>query len=194
MFCDDPANAHPVYATLANEEIGLLRVLIGGGYLAMLAVTIAWVKTSERAAARELTPRAVESVIFPVYAQILWLNVICNAYIGVLLLFVPVSITGDSRDISRYLYPLSYSLQHFIIEGVAFMLMQKGCGVGAAKRAFGYSFVWGLVTYFLMQMWYSTDHVTSIVFHVLWSVCMLVFFGCLWFLPQEMLYRRPAAM
>ena len=194
MFCDDPSNAYPLYETIANEEIGLVRVLIGVFYTLMLLVTIAWVKINERAAAKELSPHAVHSVMFPVYTQILWLNVICNAYIGVLLLFVPVSITGNSTDISLYLYPLSYSMQHFIIEGVAFMLMQKGCGVGSAKKAFRYSFLWGILTYVLMQMWFSTDHATSIVFHVLWSVCMLLFFGCLWLLPQELLYRRPAAM
>jgi hypothetical protein len=53
------------------------------------------------------------------------------------------------------------------------MLMQKGCGLGAARKAFRYSFVWGMMTYFLMQLWYSTEHVVSIVFHVVWSGFMI---------------------
>lgn len=194
MFCDDPTNAFPLYTTFSGEDIGLIRVVIGCLYVLMLGVTIAWVKISERAAAREMTPRTVNSVMFPIYTKILWLNVLCNAYIGVLLLVVPVSIGDSNSDISRYLYPLSYSMQHFLIEGVAFMLMQKGCGVAAAKNAFIYCSGWGVMTYALMQMWYSTDHITSIIFHMIWSGFMLVFFGCLWLLPQDKLYRRPAAM
>lgn len=194
MFCDDPSNAYPLYTTIANKDIGFLRVLIGVIYVLMLVVTIIWVKSNERVAAKEQTHHAVNSVIFPVYTRILWLNVICNAYVGLLLLFVPVSITDNSSDISRYLYPLSYSIQHFLIEGVAFMLMQKGCGKGAARKAIRYSFVWGVLTYALMQAWYSTEHLASIVFHVTWSIFMLVFFACLWLLPQDWLYRRPAAM
>lgn len=186
--------AYPVYKTYDEIEIGFLKLIIALLYFFMMFVTIGWVKLNEKRAKQEYSPRAVSSVIFPPYVSILWVSALSNAYIGILFMFIPVRINGSDSDASEYLYPIAWSIQHFVIEGIAFMFMQKGCGIGAARRAVWYSFVWAGVTYFLMQLWYSTTGIASITFHLIWSGFMLVFFGCLWLLPEHNLYRRPVAV
>ena len=104
------------------------------------------------------------------------MNAFVNGYVGLMLLIIPVSISEGRGDLSRYVFPLCYTLQHIITEGVAFMLMQKGCGVEAASRAFQYSFIWGIITYFLVQMWHSSDDSTSIVVRIIWSGTLAIFF------------------
>lgn len=193
-FCSDPLSAYPVYTVYDDLEIGLVKVVIALLYFCMTFVTIGWVKLNERKAREEFSPKAVNSVIFPPYVRILWVSAFSNAYIGFLFLFVPVRITAQDKDASEYLYPIAWAIQHFVIEGIAFMFMQKGCGIGATRTSMKYATVWALITYFLMQLWYSTTHVVSITFYMIWSGIMLVFFGCVWLLPQERLYRRPVAV
>lgn len=138
-------------------------------------------------------------MIFPPFVKILWLSALSNAFIGFLMLFVPVEITGenthDNLSISVLLYPLAWALQHFVVEGVACMLMQKGCGVGAAKTAFKQSLLWAFVTFVLQTGVYSSSkHNTAMVYQVSWSALLLVFFLALWLTPQHRLFRRPACI
>lgn len=139
-FCHDPLGSVPVYETLRGTRVGVVKLVIGLLYLLMMLLTIRWVQASERRARATFHPDATSSVIFPPFVKILWLSALSNAFIGFLMLFVPVEITGDDThnnlSISVLLYPLAWGLQHFVVEGVACMLMQKGCGVGAARAAF----------------------------------------------------------
>ena len=115
------------------------------------------------------------------------------------MLFVPVEITGDDThnniSISVLLYPLAWGLQHFVVEGIACMLMQKGCGVGAARAAFKQSLCWALVTFAMQAGVYSSEeHTTAVILQVTWSCLLLGFFLLLWLAPQHRLFRRPAAV
>ena len=144
-------------------------------------------------------PDATNTVIFPPFVKILWLSALSNAFIGVLMLVVPVEITGDDThanlSISVLLYPLAWALQHFVVEGIACMLMQKGCGVGAARAAFKQALLWALVTFVLQTGVYSSSkHTTAMIFQVSWSVLLLVFFLALWVTPSNHLFRRPACI
>lgn len=193
-FCSDPMGAFPVYAVHDGLQVGLFTMLIALLYFFMMFVTIGWVKLNEKKAREEFSPMAVKSVMFPPYVNILWVTAFSNAFIGFLFLVVPVKITNGDDDASEYLYPIAWAIQHFVIEGIAFMFMRKGCGVDAARQTFRYAAVWALITYFLMQIWYSTSHIVSITFYLIWSVMMLTLFGSLWLLPLENLYRRPVAI
>jgi hypothetical protein len=75
------------------------------------------------------------------------------------------------------------------------MLMQKGCGVGAARAAFKQALLWALVTFVLQTGVYSSSkHTTAMIFQVSWSVLLLVFFLALWVTPSNHLFRRPACI
>jgi hypothetical protein len=143
-------------------------------------------------------PDASNTVIFPPFVKILWISALSNAFIGFLMLVIPVEMTGDSThdnlSISVLLYPLAWAMQHFVVEGVAFMLMQKGCGVGAARSAFKAALLWAGFTFVLQAGVYSSEHFLAMVFQVTWSLPLLLFFGALWLAPQHTLYRRPACV
>ena len=141
-------------------------------------------------------PDATNTVIFPPFVKILWLSALSNAFMGILMLTIPVEITGsdahENISITVLLYPLAWALQHFVVEGIAFMLMQKGCGVGAATTAFRQALLWALVTFILQAGVYSSDHHTSIIIKLAWSSLPLAFFFILWLTPGKQLFRRPA--
>lgn len=119
-------------------------------------------------------PDATSTVIFPPFVKILWVSALSSAFIGLLMLLVPVEITGeeahDNLQITRLLYPLAWGLQHFVVEGVAFMLLQKGCGMGAGRKAFRMSLSWAVVT-FVMQcgVYSASSHSTSVIFQVIYA-------------------------
>jgi hypothetical protein len=143
-------------------------------------------------------PDATNTVIFPPFVKILWLSALSNAFIGVLMLVVPVEITGDNThnnlSISVLMYPLAWALQHFVVEGVACMLLQKGCGVGAARAAFKWALSWALVTVLMQGGYSASEHTTAVALQAAWNALLLAFFLVLWLAPQDLLYRRPACV
>jgi hypothetical protein len=91
-----------------------------------------------------------------------------------------------------------WGLQHAIIEGVAFLLMQKGLGYHAATTAGKYALAWGIVSIYVeLQLLQQPDDAVGggsgrYVTMMLWEGGLATFYLVLWLCPRKYLYRRPA--
>jgi hypothetical protein len=74
------------------------------------------------------------------------------------------------------------------------MLMQKGLGKHALRQSLMQAGAWGLYTCFNTLAIYKTKAGGSFGFSMFWQCVLLIFYGCLWGLPQKNLFRRPAAI
>ena len=78
---------------------------------------------------------AVKHVIFPAYEPFLYASVISDLLFGSLILFVNVDLQGPNSMEVAMLAGACYAAQHFVLEGVAFCLYQRGCGYESAFKA-----------------------------------------------------------
>ena len=81
-----------------------------------------------------------------------------------------------------------------MVEGVAFLLMQKGLGVFAARQSFKYACAWALVTLVAQYFTFRNNEDFSFLASMIWQTILLLFYGALWVLPQKNLFRRPAVI
>jgi len=83
-------------------------------------------------------------------------------------------------------------LQHSIIEGVAFLLMQKGLGCNAAINAAKYAILWGLICMYIQGTVLTTSGIYPFSLYICWEVVVLLFYMGLCVIPEKYLFRRPA--
>lgn len=115
-----------------------------------------------------------------------------NIFTCILILTTDYKVGRDwSRD--SFMFSFAIALQHVVSEGIAFMLMQKGCGYFAFKKAGCCAMLWGGVCYVFLVYTSFHDEGAFIVFMV-WNICLWVFYLVLWFTPMNFLFRRPAAI
>src|ERR1700739_597877 len=74
-------------------------------------------------------------------------------------------------------YAMMRTLQHSVVEGIAFLLMQKGCGKYANKRAFLYTAIWGLLTFATMFMSYGFGGEIFVLLNEAWNVLLFLFYA-----------------
>ena len=70
-------------------------------------------------------------MIFPVFVQVLWANTFVNVYVGLVLLLIGTNYATISSEtwIAKVTFSLVWAAKHAIVEGIAFLLMQKGLGI-----------------------------------------------------------------
>lgn len=188
-FCE---NALEVYPT-GPSKTGIIMLIIGLIYLFESLIIIFWIKQQEKAS-KKGDNDAVKSVIFPVFTKVLWINAVINVYIGlVMILLVPPSRGYSSNNWEPVIaYTMMCGVQHTVIEGVAFLLMQKGLGIRAAKNALQLSIIWGLITMLLKIILLSVGGIVGFVAEFTWNSMVLAFYGLLLWAPAHRLFRRPA--
>lgn len=176
------------------KQVGIVMVVLGCTYIFMSFIILYFVKLQEYYAQSGDT-RALQSVIFPLYVRILWANAFVNLYIGLICFafdFHPYGGEGSRGD--RWTFATMWALQHLVVEGVAILLMQKGLGINAARKAFKRAFAWGLWTLFVQISIYNTRHEVAFALNLSWNAMLFAFYFCLWVTPQRRLYRRPAVI
>jgi hypothetical protein len=193
-FCDNPLENWPIgMSFFGNDQVGVIKLIVGILYILMAGVTIGWINIQARNA-RKGDNDAVKSVIFPIFTFMMWISAFTSISVALVILFVPVDLTSRNDSNARWLYPAVFTMQHIVLEGVAFLLMQKGCGKYAAWNAFKLMAVWAAITLAANVIGYSPGFKVSIVALLTWDATILVFFFLLWILPQNRLFRRPAAI
>jgi hypothetical protein len=80
--------------------------------------------------------------VFPVYVPFMWASSLSDIVVGITILLVPLDMYDSNTWTSSAAVSMGWALQHVVTEGVAFLLMQYGCGWEAAKRSFAYASVW----------------------------------------------------
>ncbi|RYH02454.1 hypothetical protein EON65_47920 [archaeon] len=190
-FCINSLTYYPIDAIIPGmpNDIGVLMVVTGLTNVIMSLVTIGWIKKNEHEAQAEGgREEAAKSVIFPVFVQVLWLSIFSNLLAGLVVTFVPLNPVGGNSVVSSLAYSLVTACRHAVNEGIAIMLMQKGCGFHAAKKAASYACLWGIITFGLMYYIYAKVSVLSAVLEVVWDLCLLAFYGVLWLAPLDKVF------
>jgi hypothetical protein len=169
---------------------GILRVIICVWYFVLAIFTVTWLNMQSKIAMRG-DASATRAVIFPVFANIIRILALSDVYFGIILLTLNIEPEGHNDSWVLFLYSLGFLLQHVVSEGIAIMLMQKGCGVYAAQKAAKLALVWGMCTFIMVFIVYSDNNYSLYAF-LLWNVCVITLYSCLWLLPTRILYRRPS--
>ena len=193
MFCDNVMEWYPIGVHTLGHHVGVIRLVVVILYVMMMSLTIFWIHLQEHNA-RMGDSKAMKSVIFPIFVRMMWLSAFSNFTLALLMLLVPVDFTSTNSTAATVLYPLAFSLQHAVMEGIAFLLMQKGCGNFAAARAGRWTVMWCGITLVANLIGHARSIRHAVVVQGLWSFSMLVFYLLLWVLPQNRLFRRPAAV
>lgn len=192
-FCDNILTTEPI-KTFGVTPIGSTMVALCIIYLctSLLLLYFIWLQDQYN---KRRDVKALRIVIFPIYNYILWANAIINVYVGFIGLtysFQPFSNSGDK--LSSWAFAIMWGVQHAVVEGVPIMLMQKGLGRYALRRAGKLTALWTIYTLFNTLAIYATKPLGSFLFSLVWQMFLLVFYFCLWALPQKKLFRRPAVI
>ena len=189
MFCDNFLE----FSISDPIKINLIRLIIGLFYIVMMNVTVVWIYHQKRSAEKG-DNMAVESVIFPVFINIMWILAMSDFLIGMLIILVPVDLDKHVSPLALALYPLGYACQHAVIEGVAFLLLQKGCGYYGSRQAGQYTLIWSLITAIVMYLRFARIRILSVICYLTWCFCLVLFYLLIWILPSNLLYRRAAVV
>lgn len=193
-FCHNPLENFPIGVTFfGNDQVGVIKLIVGILYILMALITVLWINIQAHNARRG-DNEAVKSVIFPIFTIMMWISAFTSLSVAIVILFIPVDLTERNDTSARYLYPAVFTLQHIVLEGVAFLLMQKGCGKYAAWNASKMMGVWGIITLIANVVGYSPGLQVSTIALLTWDSSILIFYFLLWVLPQNRLFRRPAAI
>jgi hypothetical protein len=180
---------------LPPNHIGILMVIAGILNVTTSLVTVAWIKSKEREAQMEDGgDDAAKSVIFPIFVQVVWINIAINLYAGIVETFISFNPVGTNEVYIAVLYGLIYGLRHLVIEGLAFLLMEKGCGKHAAYEAGSRALLWGLIAFSITFFALYQSGLAGEILTTFLDFVVFLFYLALWKAPFQHLYRRPAAI
>ena len=195
QFCIDSLEFFPLTTFSDAGPIGILRFFASIVSIVVSIVCIFWIKRNQISAQNAVNESwAVKSVIFPVFVQILWFTAASYIYYSFLIIFITFPVQMENSIKSSVAYAVMSALQHGVTEGIAILLMQKGCGKYAALTAFKYTFMWTICTFFTLFVVFWKGNSWTNILSVGWDFLILAFYLTLWLAPQKHLFRRPAAI
>jgi hypothetical protein len=195
QVCDDAYSSYPASSYLPGVfgNVGIGGMVIGFIYVCSSAVTIAWIRKQQHNALMGMEG-AAKHVIFPIYLPIMWVSAFSDASVALVIFFVEVNTTNSSTWTAASLTAAALGVQHCVIEGIAVILMQYGCGMKAMQMAALRGGLFGLLAFSVCLFFYKSgsDSPGAVIAYFAWLVVLLLFYGTLWLTPQQKLYRRPA--
>jgi hypothetical protein len=172
--------------------VGIGGLVIGLVYVINTFATIYLVYRNKNLALQGMVGVS-KYVIFPVYLPFLWGSALTDFAVGLMFLFLKVEVYKPNSWLASFAIALIIALQHIILEGISFALMQYGCGLQAARKSFKYSIIWGIVTYFFMVFSFRRGGTgLAYTLSAIWGTIMCTFYISLFLLPDKYLFRRPA--
>lgn len=174
-------------------------IVIGCIYAINAILTIFWIKKQQKNALLGIEGSA-KYVIFPVYVPFMIFSAISDLIAAALLILIKVKHNNYSWY-SEYSWATSFPLalavatQHFVLEGIAFILMQYGCGYQAARRSMNWAFGWFVITFVSQIISFKFGETKwSYISETTWQGILFIFYLCLWKLPEKSFFRRPAIL
>lgn len=194
-YKDDPTRV--CYSLFQRPRVGAisLSMLVFAVLQLLLSLLIlAWLRRQRRlAGAGERA--AGQRLVLPVYIQILVALALCNACTGAAMALLPLHVADDSTPwYTCLVMALAWGGYHWTLEGLAYLLIQRGAGSLAQSRAnrFGLTAAaFTAICVFVFYRWGATTY--GVVALSFWNVVLASFYGAVWLLPASVLYRRPAA-
>jgi hypothetical protein len=193
-FCSRMLEINPSADNFSFVQVGIIPFIGGLLDLVSALVVIFWIHVNERRALVDGGDQAAKSVIFPAFKQFLWLSLFVYVWEGLTEAFMnPDRLPHDW--FSAFYVSIFNSLRHCVIDGVAFLLLQKGCGKNAAKTALYYAMIWAIVIFVITFTLLATTGDSSEVYSIYNATkdfVTFLFYFFLWITPQDLLFRRPS--
>jgi hypothetical protein len=117
-----------------------------------LFIIILYIRRQARlaAAAQTAALQAADRIIFPSLAVWLYAVGFANISSGIMSIFVLRSLEQANSLSASLAFGISYGLSHFALDGIAFLLIQNGCGSVSMARATYSALLWGTTTMIIM--------------------------------------------
>lgn len=200
-ICDEWLSAYPLSDFLPhiNHGIGIGGLILGIFYFFSASITIFWIHQQSKNAQAGIQGAAYH-VVLPFYLPFLYFSAISDLFVGFCTVFINTKHNEeeDSNSMTVWLkasiLALAFACQHLVIESVAFILMQYGCGYQAMMNTTLWGILWGICTFFVYLTLYKDGNQTSYIAETCWSGLLLLFYFALWLLPETTLFRRSAVI
>lgn len=108
-FCNNIGEYYEVW--VFDHKIGAVMFALGILYFVMSLVIIYFIKIQEYYA-RTGNDEAVQSVIFPIFVNVLWANALVNIYVGCLALTFTFEPFSTDNVGATWSFSTMYALQH----------------------------------------------------------------------------------
>jgi hypothetical protein len=197
FFCDNLVDKFPI--DLFGRDVGLVVYIISITYILSSLIVIAFINQQAKKAQLAVVEesRIASNVIFPVFVNILWINAAVMFYIGMITIILPFGVYSYEKTWYGYFFAGMYAIEHCVIEGVAFLLMNKGLGYKSARKCVKRMIIWFVVTFICKTISFEEvdfNPVLSYVSNLVWEIIIATFYLVLWKCPHKHLFRRPAAI
>lgn len=190
--CTDLIISHKLSDYLpVSGSIGLGSLLLGVFYMFNTFLTLYWIRTQKRNA-EEGIEGAAKYVMFPLYMPFMWSSAVSDLLVGLTVLFISYDTYQTNSWPTSIAVSGMWAVQHWVIEGIACLLLQYGCGMQAVRKALVSSSVWALFTLLCYLFAARRGGDVSIVVTLLWNASLLVFYSTLWLAPDKFMFRRTA--
>lgn len=161
-FCQELLTTYPVNL-IGSYSVGVVMVILGFTYLISSLTIVYFIKRQMHLSVRG-DVQATKSIIFEAYLKVLYANAAVNLYV----FFIAITFTfqpyQNGADVDAWAFSTMWTLQHIIIEGVAFLLMEKGIGKRANKRTAQKLIIWATITFFICITVYKAGRTLSFFF------------------------------
>jgi serine/threonine protein kinase len=167
---------------------------------ASILLVMLLVQTHKKRKALVGNEEAAETLVLGIYRYLFWYMLCITSLCAVVLATYSmynidvdgVDVTGDGEyNMPPSLIATMWALNHAGIEGITFLLLQRGVGRAALQRVLVMTIAWSAVTFvvvYAVQHWHNdmdavyqlgngSHHVMSIFLAMLYSAVLIVFYG-----------------
>jgi hypothetical protein len=185
LVCRELLSWSPIEAF--GDDFGVIRLVVALTYLLSISTVLFWAQIKEKTVKNGFSG----SILFPHFVRLLWLIAFVDLFTIVNLLVVDTVFPSHSST-AIMLFCLSGALQQTFTEGIAYLLMQKGCGYYAFRQTRNFSCCWMALSFLGFYFLYAGSPVLGAIGWIFWCA-ILVFYYLLWLAPSKYLFRRSAA-
>lgn len=184
LQCRDWITWSPIL--IFGHHIGILRIIVAFSFIITMTIVLFWSNLQIKNARSGIN----EPIMFQLYVKLLYLVGIIDLFTFILILIVETHVNNYNKML---LYCFTIALQHTITEGIAFIFMQKGCGTYSKRNIQKFALIWFIIAFISSYLIFMD---IAFVRYIGWSIWFLIviFYGLLWLLPPNILFRRPAAI
>lgn len=125
----------------------------------------------------------------------MWASSFIDIMTAGVIFFVKFDLFDKNSIFKSFIVAFVLSGQHFVIEGVTFLLMQYGCGFQGTRNAAYKAGLWGLITFIVyISLFRRGDQIAIVIFHILWQIILVMSYLILWLTPEHLLFRRESVV
>lgn len=178
---------------MPTNSSGIVRLVACFASILGSLLTLFWVKREEFLSQTD-DSASVKNAIFPVFVNILWMSASINILYSIVIVFLNFPGADNNELLDSVMYAFIAALQHGVSEGIALLLMTKGCGYRSATKVMYLILVWVSLNWFIFTIFFWKGTIITAVMALIWDFGLMLFYLALCFAPQNRLFRRPAAI